>query len=209
MFCCLQVKPLGFLKPPSLTKVAGRFKAHQESLPRLPVPPLQQTLDHYLRTLQPIVSEEEWAHTKQLVEEFQAAGGVGERLQKGLERRAKKMENWVSRHRTGTDAPGPTGAKGNRGPPPPEALSPTVRSAPAAHRLLQTRPRWRTPWRHSLPGSCSVPGAGQRTGGARERRLMPSKSWHSSRKGREAIRQDSGAVRVISVEMKRVMCSAG
>ncbi|XP_045052783.1 carnitine O-acetyltransferase isoform X2 [Desmodus rotundus] len=90
------VKPLGFLKPSSLTKAASRFKAHQDALPRLPVPPLQQSLDHYLKALQPIVSEEEWTHTKQLVEEFQAAGGVGERLQKGLERRAKKTENWLS-----------------------------------------------------------------------------------------------------------------
>nr|2H3W_A Chain A, carnitine acetyltransferase [Mus musculus]2H3W_B Chain B, carnitine acetyltransferase [Mus musculus] len=70
--------------------------AHQDALPRLPVPPLQQSLDYYLKALQPIVSEEEWAHTKQLVDEFQTSGGVGERLQKGLERRAKKMENWLS-----------------------------------------------------------------------------------------------------------------
>uniref|UniRef100_A0A8C9M224 Carnitine O-acetyltransferase n=1 Tax=Panthera tigris altaica TaxID=74533 RepID=A0A8C9M224_PANTA len=96
MFCCLQVKPLGLLKPSSLVKVSGRFKAHQDSLPRLPVPALQQSLDRYLKALQPIVSEEEWTQTKQLVEEFQTAGGVGERLQKGLERRARKMENWLS-----------------------------------------------------------------------------------------------------------------
>ena len=102
MFCCLQVKPLGLLKPSSLKKVSSRFKAHQDSLPRLPVPPHQQTLDHYLKALQPIVSEEEWAQTKQLVEEFQTAGGVGERLQKGLERRARKMENWVSEEAGGT-----------------------------------------------------------------------------------------------------------
>uniref|UniRef100_A0A7P0TBF3 Carnitine O-acetyltransferase n=1 Tax=Homo sapiens TaxID=9606 RepID=A0A7P0TBF3_HUMAN len=90
------VKPLGFLKPFSLMKASSRFKAHQDALPRLPVPPLQQSLDHYLKALQPIVSEEEWAHTKQLVDEFQASGGVGERLQKGLERRARKTENWLS-----------------------------------------------------------------------------------------------------------------
>uniref|UniRef100_A0A8D1AYG2 Carnitine O-acetyltransferase n=1 Tax=Sus scrofa TaxID=9823 RepID=A0A8D1AYG2_PIG len=91
-----KVRPLGFLKPSSLTKVSSHFKTHQDSLPRLPVPPLQQTLDHYLKALQPIVSEEEWAQTKQLVEEFQSPGGVGERLQKGLERRARKTENWLS-----------------------------------------------------------------------------------------------------------------
>lgn len=95
-FAARTVKPLGLLKPSSLMKVSGRFKAHQDALPRLPVPPLQQSLDHYLKALQPIVSEEEWAHTKQLVDEFQTSGGVGERLQKGLERRAKKMENWLS-----------------------------------------------------------------------------------------------------------------
>ncbi|VTJ58440.1 Hypothetical predicted protein [Marmota monax] len=90
------VKPLGLLRPSSLTKVSSRFKTHQDALPRLPVPPLQQSLDHYLKALQPIVSEEEWAQTKQLVDEFQTSGGVGERLQKGLERRAKKTENWLS-----------------------------------------------------------------------------------------------------------------
>ncbi|XP_021547133.1 carnitine O-acetyltransferase isoform X5 [Neomonachus schauinslandi] len=90
------VKPLGFLRPSSLMNVSSRFKAHQDSLPRLPVPALHQSLDLYLKALQPIVSEEEWAQTKQLVEEFQTAGGVGERLQKGLERRARKTENWLS-----------------------------------------------------------------------------------------------------------------
>lgn len=107
MFCCLQVKPLGFLKPSSLVKLSGRFKAHQDSLPRLPVPALQQSLDRYLKALQPIVSEEEWAQTRQLVEEFQASGGVGERLQKGLERRARKTENWVS-----SENRGPLGGSG-------------------------------------------------------------------------------------------------
>jgi hypothetical protein len=111
LFCFPQVKPLGFIKPSSLMKVSSRFKAHQDALPRLPVPQLQQSLDHYLKALQPIVSEEEWAHTKQLVEEFQTSGGVGERLQKGLERRARKMENWVS------EMGGPQQAPQAQGPP--------------------------------------------------------------------------------------------
>ncbi|KAM9117256.1 carnitine O-acetyltransferase isoform 2-T2 [Pangshura tecta] len=91
-----KVKPSGWLKPVALRKLTGRYLAHQEGLPHLPVPPLHQTLDRYLLALQPIISEEEWTHTKGLVDEFRKPGGVGERLQKGLERRARKTENWLS-----------------------------------------------------------------------------------------------------------------
>ncbi|XP_039361940.1 carnitine O-acetyltransferase isoform X2 [Mauremys reevesii] len=91
-----KAKPSGWLKPVALKKLTGRYLAHQEGLPHLPVPPLQQTLDRYLLALQPIISEEEWTHTKGLVDEFRKPGGVGERLQKSLERRARKTENWLS-----------------------------------------------------------------------------------------------------------------
>ncbi|XP_066466692.1 carnitine O-acetyltransferase [Tiliqua scincoides] len=89
-------KPSHLLKPLAPRKLPGRYLAHQEGLPTLPVPPLQQTMDRYLLALQPIVSEEELTHTRALVEDFRKPGGVGERLQKGLERRAKKRENWLS-----------------------------------------------------------------------------------------------------------------
>uniref|UniRef100_A0A8D0L9N8 Carnitine O-acetyltransferase n=1 Tax=Sphenodon punctatus TaxID=8508 RepID=A0A8D0L9N8_SPHPU len=89
-------KPSGMLRPVALRQLPGRYLAHQEELPCLPVPPLQQTLDRYLLTLRPIISEEEWHHTKTLTDEFQKPGGVGDRLQKGLERRARKTENWLS-----------------------------------------------------------------------------------------------------------------
>lgn len=67
---------------------------HQEGLPKLPVAPLKQTCERYLAALEPIVSEEELEYTRKLIEEF-LKGGVGDRLQKGLERRARKTENWV------------------------------------------------------------------------------------------------------------------
>ncbi|XP_030631199.1 carnitine O-acetyltransferase isoform X2 [Chanos chanos] len=90
------MKSPGLVKPVSVTKVAGRYLAHQEGLPKLPLPALQQTCERYLTALEPIVEEEELKHTRELVTKFQMPGGVGERLQMGLVHRAQKMENWLS-----------------------------------------------------------------------------------------------------------------
>ncbi|MEQ2157994.1 hypothetical protein GOODEAATRI_007596 [Goodea atripinnis] len=75
--------------------IPERSFAHQEGLPKLPVPPLKQTCDRYLATLEAIVSDEELEHTRMLLQEF-LKSGVGERLQKELERRARKTDNWDS-----------------------------------------------------------------------------------------------------------------
>lgn len=93
---CGLAKPNHLVKPVSATRVAGRYLTHQQGLPHLPVPPLQQTCERYITALEPIVEVEELKHTKELVQEFKKAGGVGERLQKGLEKRAANTENWVS-----------------------------------------------------------------------------------------------------------------
>lgn len=94
------VKPSRMVKP--VTQIPKRCRTlvpqealHQDDLPKLPVPPLQQTCERYLAMLEPIVSEEELEHTRQMIKEF-LNGGVGERLQKGLERRAQKSNNWLS-----------------------------------------------------------------------------------------------------------------
>ena len=44
----------------------GRMFAHQQSLSRLPVPPLQQTLYKYLLTIKPILSEEDYTATEKV-----------------------------------------------------------------------------------------------------------------------------------------------
>lgn len=87
------VKPRRLVRPTTQISTE-RSLVHQEGLPKLPVPSLTQTCERYLAALEPIVSEEELQYTRKLVEEF-VRGGVGERLQKGLERRARKTENWV------------------------------------------------------------------------------------------------------------------
>ncbi|XP_070780464.1 carnitine O-acetyltransferase [Enoplosus armatus] len=93
---CGLMKPCHLVKPVSATRVTGRYLTHQRGLPGLPVPPLQQTCERYVAALEPIVEVDELRHTRELVEEFQRAGGVGERLQRGLEKRAGNTENWLS-----------------------------------------------------------------------------------------------------------------
>lgn len=90
------MKPCHLVKPVSATRVSGRYLNHQKGLPSLPVPPLQQTCERYITALEPIMEVDELQHTKELVDDFQKAGGVGERLQKGLEKRARNTENWAS-----------------------------------------------------------------------------------------------------------------
>ncbi|KAG9471837.1 hypothetical protein GDO78_022610 [Eleutherodactylus coqui] len=65
-------------------------------LPRQPVPDLRKTLTHYLRSLQPLVSEEELESTRELVEYFLRPGGQGEELQRQLHKRAEKTDNWLT-----------------------------------------------------------------------------------------------------------------
>ncbi|CAG2188969.1 NDUFS4 [Mytilus edulis] len=76
------------------TKVIGRMFAQQESLPKLPVPALDATLQKYLRTVRPLVSDEDFEQTKKYVEEFRKDSGP--KLQKFLEERATKEVNWTS-----------------------------------------------------------------------------------------------------------------
>lgn len=70
----------------------------QESLPRLPVPTLQETADRYVKSVHPLLSASEFESTKSTVSEFIKPGGIGEELQKKLLAKAAdpNVKNWLS-----------------------------------------------------------------------------------------------------------------
>jgi carnitine O-acetyltransferase len=63
---------------------------NQSAIPRLPIPSLQNMADKYLKSLQPLLSQEELAHSTGLVQEF--LQGSGQVLQGRLEEYDKTQE---------------------------------------------------------------------------------------------------------------------
>lgn len=47
----------------------GRMFSVQDSLPKLPVPALEQTLQKYLRSVRPVLTDEEYAKTQKVIYE--------------------------------------------------------------------------------------------------------------------------------------------
>lgn len=68
----------------------------QTVLPRLPVPQLDDTLNKYLKTVKPLVTDEEFHLTEEIVKKFGASEGIAHRLQNKLINRAEATENWLS-----------------------------------------------------------------------------------------------------------------
>lgn len=67
----------------------------REGLPRLPVPALEDTLHKYLKTVKPLVTDDEFRLTEELVSKFKSPEGVGPKLQQKLQERANTKENWL------------------------------------------------------------------------------------------------------------------
>ena len=64
---------------------------------RLPVPPLAQTCELYLKTLRPLVSPAELEENVRLVADFTKPLGQGEALQNLLLQHAAKEHNWLEK----------------------------------------------------------------------------------------------------------------
>lgn len=69
----------------------------QESLPRLPVPTLEETAARYLKSLKPLLSQSELEASTKAVQEFIAPNGPGRKLQEKLiaRREDPKIKNWM------------------------------------------------------------------------------------------------------------------
>lgn len=72
---------------------------NKSNLPRFNVPPLKQTLDKYLVSIQPLCENgkegKDYEWSKKLVHKF-LEEGEGEKLQKLLEERKEKTESWIN-----------------------------------------------------------------------------------------------------------------
>ncbi|XP_060551332.1 peroxisomal carnitine O-octanoyltransferase-like isoform X2 [Ruditapes philippinarum] len=66
-----------------------------EQLPSLPVPTLQHTLDRYLDSVKPHVSDDEYRQTEFIVQQF--ASGVGKELHRKLLDKARTEKNWLEK----------------------------------------------------------------------------------------------------------------
>lgn len=78
-------------------KSKGPMLRFQESLPRLPVPTLEETASRYLTSLEPLLTPEKLEASKAAVQEFIKPGGIGHKLQEKLVARREdpKHKNWI------------------------------------------------------------------------------------------------------------------
>lgn len=76
----------------------GKMLRFEDSLPRLPVPSLEETASRYLKSVHAVVSDAEYERTKKAVETFIRPGGQGQTLQERLLARAAdpKRANWLT-----------------------------------------------------------------------------------------------------------------
>lgn len=75
----------------------GAMLRFEDSLPRLPVPSLDETAKRYLKSVHPLLTAQEYQSTEAAVAKFIQPGGQGEELQKRLQARAAdpNVKNWI------------------------------------------------------------------------------------------------------------------
>lgn len=69
----------------------------EDSLPRLPVPTVEETAKRYLKSIHPLLTKDEYAASEKAVAAFNKPGSIGEKLQERLVARAGEpgRRNWI------------------------------------------------------------------------------------------------------------------
>ncbi|KAF5307234.1 hypothetical protein FQR65_LT06950, partial [Abscondita terminalis] len=65
-----------------------------KNLPKLPVPPLKQTIKKYEQKMEILLDKEEYARLKTITKKFVEDESLGPKLQRFLLDRQKKLDNW-------------------------------------------------------------------------------------------------------------------
>lgn len=65
-----------------------------QNLPKVPVPDLDQTMNEYVRIMEPVLSKQQHDRLKTITKQFES--GVGPSLQHFLYERRDYLDNWVS-----------------------------------------------------------------------------------------------------------------
>ncbi len=89
----LMLDPSGYREDHS----KGAMLRFEDSLPKLPVPTLEETSKRYLKSVRPLLNKAEFDYTQKVVSDFTKPGNIGSELQKRLEARRKdpKHRNWL------------------------------------------------------------------------------------------------------------------
>ncbi|XP_046865290.1 choline O-acetyltransferase [Drosophila willistoni] len=66
-----------------------------DTLPKVPVPPLEETMADYVRAVEPITTPAQLEHTKELIKQFTAPNGMGPRLHQYLLEKRDVEDNWA------------------------------------------------------------------------------------------------------------------
>uniref|UniRef100_A0AAV2JIT3 DUF4806 domain-containing protein n=1 Tax=Knipowitschia caucasica TaxID=637954 RepID=A0AAV2JIT3_KNICA len=90
--------PLPHNQPPLPTLPVLANSRSIQTLPKLPLPELSDTLALYLSSMKHLLTEEQFHTTQSLVKQFSAPGGVGPLLQQKLKERRDNTDNWVNEY---------------------------------------------------------------------------------------------------------------
>lgn len=67
---------------------------HPQALPKVPVPPLEQTMADYLKALHPITTPQQFEKAEKIIKQFSVSPGP--KLHEYLVEKREAEDNWVS-----------------------------------------------------------------------------------------------------------------